>query len=520
MKARSVILVVFVSLVLDLLAFTIPLPLFPRIIEWYASREAISSSADQTHTILSSVLAGLRSFRATLVSYRSDGQPVVTNVHKKWDIILLGGFLGSIFSFCQYLVAPHIGGLSDKYGRKRVLLISMIGNLASAGIWFQSTTFASYLLSRLVGGLSEGNVQLSIAIIADVTPASTRSRALALVGLAFSVCFTFGPALGAYFASLPLPLSVSSDTSLLNRLNVYSYAAAITLVLITIETAFLAWKLPETRGWRLSPEEESSNTAKGAGREEERQVAMNVKERKRMVDELSALHRIFLFFFSGAEFTLTFLAYDLFGATNAQNGRLLGFIGVLSSLLQGGYTRRPSVSRYPLILAHRGILSTSLGLLLLSLLPLSASSSGNESIPGKFSALILWSGAACLAFTSASVVTGLTGFVSLLCDQDEDQHVGSVEKRVEVEGKQKDKGEGEKLRKGKTLGGFRSAGQLGRALGPIFACTTYWVLGPSFCYALSGSALAFVAFKARALIRREQDRSSEIEVGTEKSKIE
>lgn len=51
---------------------------------------------------------------------------------------------------------------------------------------------SSYLLSRIIGGLSEGNVQLSTAIISDVTTPSTRSRSLALVGIAFSVCFTLG----------------------------------------------------------------------------------------------------------------------------------------------------------------------------------------------------------------------------------------------------------------------------------------------------------------------------------------
>lgn len=115
---------------------------------------------------------------------------------------------------------------------------------------------------------------------------------------------------------------------------------------------------------------------------------------------------------------------------------------MLSSLLQGGYTRRPSVASAPLSLSHRGVLSTSVGLLLLSLLPfLDQSSSGGA---------LLWAGAACLAFASASVVNGLNAGASLLCSD------------ADADG-----GEGD-LPKGKTMGQFRSAGQLGRALGPIF----------------------------------------------------
>lgn len=65
----------------------------------------------------------------------------------------------------QFIVSPKIGSLSDKYGRKRILLITMIGNILSALVWIKSTTFATYLLSRVIGGLSEGNVQLAMCVI-------------------------------------------------------------------------------------------------------------------------------------------------------------------------------------------------------------------------------------------------------------------------------------------------------------------------------------------------------------------
>lgn len=89
--------------------------------------------------------------------------------------------MGSVFSGLQFIVSPQIGALSDRYGRKNVLLISMLGNILSAVVsvcwyqswipilrisfrWIQSTTFASYMLSRVIGGLSEGNVQLAMFV--------------------------------------------------------------------------------------------------------------------------------------------------------------------------------------------------------------------------------------------------------------------------------------------------------------------------------------------------------------------
>lgn len=111
--------VVFLSLVLDLFAFTIPLPLFPRIIEWYTVRERSNANG-----LLSQTLDFVSSVRAFLTKGALHSE--------KWDIVLLGGIMGSVFSALQWIVSPRIGSLSDKYGRKRVLLITMIGNVLSA----------------------------------------------------------------------------------------------------------------------------------------------------------------------------------------------------------------------------------------------------------------------------------------------------------------------------------------------------------------------------------------------------
>ncbi|KAL1722423.1 major facilitator superfamily-domain-containing protein, partial [Schizophyllum commune] len=386
--------IVFLSLVLDLFAFTIPLPLFPRIIEWYTKREASDPTGFLSQTL--HFVQYLRSF-----VYDS---PVHS---ERWDVVLLGGLMGSVFSTLQFIVSPFIGSLSDKYGRKKVLLITMIGNIASAVIiWIQSTTFASYMLSRVVGGLSEGNVQLAIAILSDVSTPAQRSSTLAYVGIAFAICFCIGPPIGAYFASASFPHIFSSI-----ELNIYAVPAALTLVLLLVETAFIYVALPETRGKGLAVETPAGKGKAAAGKSTTAtptRPKTTVEHRLSTLARLRRQHFLFLCLFSGVEFTLTFLTFDLFDWTNAQNGALIGSIGILSALLQGGYVRRAMPKTGEGKMARRGVHACALALVLLALIPI---------YPPETATKLLRGAAVCLAFTSATVVNALTAAASLQCDE-------------------------------------------------------------------------------------------------------
>ncbi|KAG9218996.1 hypothetical protein CCMSSC00406_0001406 [Pleurotus cornucopiae] len=457
--------IVFLSLILDLFAFTIPLPLFPRLIEWYTLRES-----SEPNGLLSRTLRTVSSIRSLFYS---------SGVHsQKWDVVLLGGLIGSVFSTLQFFVSPKIGSLSDKYGRKRILLLTMIGNILSALVWIQSTSFASYMLSRVIGGLSEGNVQLAIAILSDVTTPANRSKALAHVGIAFAICFCIGPPIGAYFASRPIPSSMNTWGM---EYNIYAAPALLTLVLLVAETAFLAYALPETRGKAPKADEVTNGSANGKangkasatnGLAKPPVKKATVSERLRLLKTLRHFHFLFLSIFSGVEFTLTFLTFDLFDWNNKQNGALIGSIGIMSALLQGGYVRRATAKIGEGVMARRGVSSCTLGLALLALVPIYATS--NLVLATRF----LQGAAVCMAFTSATVVNSLTAFASLQCDE------GGFDS---VTGKPVE--EHPSLAKGKALGQFRSSGQLGRAMGPIIACAAYWTFGPAYTYTVSAVAM-------------------------------
>lgn len=446
--------IVFLSLILDLFAFTIPLPLFPRIIEWYTVREISDPNG-----LLSRTLWFVSAVRGVFYKPLQNSQ--------RWDVVFLGGLMGSAFSTLQFLVSPHIGSLSDKYGRRNVLLISMIGNILSALIWIQSTTFASYMLSRVIGGLSEGNVQLATAILSDVSTPRNRSKALAHVGIAFAICFCIGPPIGAYFASRPVPLS----GALQMELNVYVVPALLTLVLLVAETLFLTIALPETRNTQPDKHDNDDPLEVVNEKSKAASAVRNVKERTELLRVLRKLHFLFLGIFSGVEFTLTFLTFDLFDWNNTQNGALIGSIGIISALLQGGYVRRAISKVGEGKMAQRGVSSCALGLVLLAILPHFVSTQP------KIAVGLLRAAAVCLAFTSATVVSSLTAHASLQCDEGFDKDTG------------KPVAEHPELAKGKALGKFRSSGQLGRAIGPLLACASYWTFGPSITYAVSAIAM-------------------------------
>ena len=204
---------------------------------------------------------------------------------------------------------------------------------------------------------------------------------------------------------------------------------------------------------------------------------------------------------------------------NSQNGMLIGFIGIVSALLQGGYVRRSMSKTGEAVMARRGVLSCALGLILLAVLPQLVSSRTTLAIR------VLYTAAICLGFTSATVVNALTAHASLQCDESIDEVTG---KPLVTD---------PELAKGKALGKFRSSGQLGRAIGPLLgmcfvppslpffsfsffpylaqfgnsfrpfflilillltlACASYWTVGPSITYATAAVAMFVLSSRMR-----------------------
>lgn len=329
----------------------------------------------------------------------------------------------------QAIASPLIGALSDRYGRRTALLASMCGNILSVLLWVAATDFRTFIASRVVGGLSEGNVQLATAMATDISDSESRGSTMAIIGACFSIAFTFGPGLGAWLSSIPTVAA-----------NPFATAAAFSLALIVLETVYLYFSLPETL-----PALTGKSGKKGDDKKK-KQPAPKKAERTNSHFLLNAVHFVFLLFFSGMESSLSFMTYELFAFGSSKNGRLLGFVGLVASILQGGVTRR-----LPALMSVRtGVVSCLAAFILL----------GRVSTIGG-----LYIAATCLAVTSATVVTGLNTLSSFEASEDE---------------------------RGGKLGMLRSWGQLGRGLGPILFTSVYWWAGREYAYNMGATGMAIV----------------------------
>ena len=251
---------------------------------------------------------------------------------------------------------------------------------------------------------------------------------MALVGAAFSIAFTFGPALGAYLSTITL---VSA--------NPFAAAASFSLFLIVTETIYLYYCLPETHTL--------AKLAGSATKEKTEDKHVPTKQRTNSHAMLNLSHFTFILFFSGMEFSLPFMTYDLFSYGSAQSGKLLGFIGIIASILQGSVTRR----LHPLRVVQTGVVSCFAAFIMLGRLETEKQ---------------LYIAASLLAVTSATVVTGLNSLSSFEADASE---------------------------RGGKLGSHRSWGQIGRTLGPLGFCTLYWWAGRDTAYAIGAAGMLGVS---------------------------
>lgn len=433
-RTKRVFKFIFATLFVDLLAFTLILPLLPKILDYYAANDE----------------SGCYKLFNDNVQVLQD----IIKVPESHNRVLLAGILGSWFSLLQFISSPILGAISDKVGRKPILILSMLGSVFSYVIWYASSkNFALFILSRTLGGLSKANVGLSLAIISDVSNDESRGKGMAVVGTSFSLAFITGPLLGAYLASsaqgfpdsqlITRPALIATSISLIDLM----------LVFLFIEETNLKTIKTHNKNSKSSPYRRSESLLSKILDYVNPYSLFNfnlVRKKTRsdapLLREMGFIYFFYLLFYSGLEFTLSFLTHLRFGFSSMEQGKLYLFSGILMALIQGGYIRRMKAGRESLI-ALIGLSVVVPAFVVIGIA---------SSVSHVYYSLILY------AFSSAVVVPCITTIVST--------HSPSNAR-------------------GATMGTLRSIGALARAVGPFLSSLMFWTVGPMYCYLLGALAL-------------------------------
>ncbi|MBE2266929.1 MAG: MFS transporter [Anaerolinea sp.] len=257
------------------------------------------------------------------------------------------GVLGATYPVMQFIGAPILGRLSDRYGRKPVLVISQIGTLIGFLVLGFANTLPLLFLARAIDGLSGANISTAQAIITDSTTEKTRTQGLGLLGAAFGLGFIVGPIIA--FVSL----SLSG-----NNYQVPAFvAAAFSLISILLTVRLL----PET-----NPPEKRGTAAKKSA------VSFGAMFHALALPGVGLL--LVLMFaqqiaFGGLEQILSLFTLSRLGMNASNNSMLFVYVGLIVVLVQGYFIGKWSRVLGDRRLIYLGLAALTIGLLLTALVP-------------------------------------------------------------------------------------------------------------------------------------------------------
>ncbi|MBE9013988.1 MFS transporter [Pseudanabaenaceae cyanobacterium LEGE 13415] len=247
------------------------------------------------------------------------------------------GLTFTAFAIGQFTVSPLLGDLSDRYGRRPILLISTLGGMIASLLLGVAPTIELVLVSRFLDGLTRGNLLVGQAYIADITPRQHRAKNFGLLGVALGLAFILGPGLGGGLSriSLQAPTIVAGGLYLVTALLVW-FGLPESLSIVQRRKEPLQWV-------NLNP------------------VMQIVKAFQRSSLKLLLIVTFLLNFAeNGLRSNLQVLTAQRFELSIVQNAILFSYLGVISVLMQG-IAIRPLLKR----VAERKLIVVGLGLMVL-----------------------------------------------------------------------------------------------------------------------------------------------------------
>lgn len=378
--------VIFLTLYIDLIGFSLFFPLGPELLRYYIAHEPSGG-------LFAWLFAHLQA-----LAHNSHLPEMATAA-------LFGGLLASVYSFMQFLFSPLWGTRSDRVGRRPVLLLTVAGSAASFLLLVFSGSFTVFLVSRVLAGIMGGNLSVAIAAVADVTTRENRAKGMGIVGAAFGLGFLTGPAIGGLTAGINL-LDAHPQ---LARLGVhpFSVAALIGLGLCLVNLGWIAARFHETLP--------AGNRGTSATIRERNPLHALLLLPDRAVRRVNVVGFIFTFGFSFFETLITFFAADRFGWSPRQLVGVFVFNGLVSIFTQGFLVRR----LVPAMGEKRASL-LGIGLVALGLLGVGLSVGIARSVP------LLYVALAFCAVGSGFSNVGLSSLISLYASPEEQGKVTGI----------------------------------------------------------------------------------------------
>lgn len=334
-------------------------------------------------------------------------------------------FAMAAYSLGQFVGSPVWGKLSDRYGRRPILIASLLGAIGSYVVMAHATDIWTLGASRLFGGLMAGNIAAAFAYVGDITTAEERPQAMGMIGAAFGLGFIFGPAIGGLMAGR------NPDA---NDFAIIGYASAA----ITAVAALAAWAfLPESL----------TADRRGAVADTPKASVGSVLRAKPAIWALMLLTLLMIGSASMMETSFAFFAHDLFAWGPLQVGLAFAAVGLISTALQGG-AAGPLAKRFASSsLAIAGIAIYATGLVLLAV-PVSVTT-------------------VMIAMAVAAIGLGLfnPAFQTMAAAQGDDTDRGLV------------------------IGLTQGASSLGRVIGPGVSGTIYQTMGPTAPFQVGAAVL-------------------------------
>jgi len=362
--------------------------------------------------------------------------------------------LGAAYSAMQFLFVPLWGHLSDRTGRRPILLgsiaASAIGMIALGSV----DTLFGLFAARVFVGIATANIAVAAAYIADVTRPEDRSRGMGLIGAAIGLGFVLGPVIGGL-------LQAHSPIARVGAMPAYT-AAALSIVNLLLAARFLPESLaPEDRGKKV------------------RSASPLDPSRFRLAFETSGVpvallvHFVVILSFSGLEQTFRLFTADAFDLGAKETGYILGVVGVTLILVQGALLRPLARVASERALIRVGVLIEAAGFVGVAMSP------------------VIFGGSRALLVTAMAVIALGSGLVN--------PSLSALVSRLGASDGQ-----------GSVLGVLQSAGALARVFGPAAGGLLYQSFGPRAPYAAAAVGMLLAALASIGLRRPASSPGSDV----------